>query len=307
MNDRIIQILRAIAYLLASTTLLWLVWRWFDGAQAWQRLKSAELAWLVLALVLLSLQTVGSALRWQLTATQLGTPIATSKAVGQYYVSMLCNLTLPGGVLGDAGRAWHNRQEAGLATSAAAVLLERLAGQLAMIVTLAVALAWQLRATAVSHLTWWIGIAFALGATVFMLTRLAKPVWLNRMAGWMHQAWFASQVRARQFWLTVLILAASLMSFYACAQAVGVELSASMALLVLPATLLVMALPVSVAGWGVREAGAALIWPIAGVASDAAVAASVAYGIVATISVLPGLWWLKPGLKNKAKPKPEHA
>lgn len=286
--------LKALAYLLASATLLWLVWRWFDGAQAWQRLISADLPWLLVALVLLSIQTVASALRWQLTSTQLGTPIATSNAIGQYYVSMLCNLTLPGGVLGDAGRAWHNRQEAGLATSTAAVVLERLAGQVAMIAVLAFALVWQLRATVVSHPMWWISGTLAMVLAGFIATRMPQPAGLKRVTGWIHQAWFAHDVRARQFWLTALILAASLLSFYACAQAVGVDLSASMALVVLPATLLVMALPVSVAGWGVREAGAALIWPIAGVASDAAVAASVAYGIVATASVLPGLWWLLP-------------
>ncbi|UOD51307.1 flippase-like domain-containing protein [Orrella daihaiensis] len=293
---RVAQSLRALTYLLASAILLWLVWRWFDGEQAWRRLQSAHIGWLVTAWLFLTLQTIASALRWQLTCKQLGVPMAKSIAIGQYYVSMLCNFTLPGGVLGDAGRAWHHRQAAGLAASAAAVILERLAGQLAMIVTLVLALAWQLRATVASHTMWWLGVAVMSAFIVFLGRRLPGPAWLTRLTSWIHQAWFAKEARAPQLGWTVFILVASLMSFYACAQAVGVELSGNMALLVLPATLLVMALPVSVAGWGVREAGAALIWPLAGVASDAAVAASIAYGLVATISVLPGLLWVRPKL-----------
>lgn len=291
------QGLRAAAYLAVSATLLWLVWRWFDGANAWARLQSANGYWLALALVLLSVQLITSAIRWRLTANQLAQPLTNRTAISQYYISMLCNLTLPGGMLGDAGRAWHHRTQAGLAASTGAVVLDRLAGQIAMITTLAIGLAWQLRATFSSHTGWWLGaIAAALvlmGAARFV----PQPAWVERLVKGIKQAWFAREVRLRQLGLTVLILCCSLSAFYACARAVGADLTATAALLVLPATLLVMVLPVSVAGWGLREAAAALIWPLVGVASDAAVAASVAYGIVATISALPGLWWIRPRFK----------
>lgn len=300
MNAGLIRGLRATAYVLFSATLLWLVWRWFDGAGAWTRLKTASLPWLATALVLLTIQMVASALRWRLTCAQLGLPIARQKAIGQYYVSMLCNLTLPGGVLGDAGRVWHNRGQAGLASSAAAVVLERFAGQLAMVLAFVVGLVWLLRATALTHPLWWIGAIVLIGAAYYLSPRLPRPAWLTRVTTWVSAAWFAPEVRAQQFSLTLLILICNLLAFYACAQAVGASLTAGVALLVLPATLLVMALPVSVAGWGVREAGAALIWPIAGIASDAAVAASVAYGMVATASALPGLWWIRLGAARQS-------
>lgn len=285
-------ILRTAGYWLASAVVLWLVWRGFDGAQAWQRLKVADLSWLLIAWCLLTIQLLASSLRWQLTARQLGLRIATPKAIGQYYVSMLCNLTLPGGVLGDAGRAWHNRQQTDLATSAAAVVLERVAGQLAMVLALVIALSWQLRSTVFTHPFWSIGVGLSVALFIAWAPRLPRAAWLERLIGWMHDAWFSQHARWQQLGYTSLILGANLMAFYACARAVDVPLSAGSALLVLPATLLVMALPVSVAGWGVREAGAALIWPIAGVPSDAAIAASVAYGLMATASALPGLWWL---------------
>lgn len=291
------RLFRALGYLLVSAVLLWLVWRWFDGAQALSRLKTANIYWLFLALALLTTQLITSALRWQLTATQLQLPLTKKKAIGQYYLSMLCNLTLPGGVMGDAGRAWYNRAEMGLVASAAAVMLDRLAGQLAMIVALALGLLWQGRTYLVSHGWWWLGAIAATVALFKILRQLKTPAWVRRLANLTRAAWLAPGIWQQQLALTLLILACNLLAFYACAQAVGVSLQASSALLILPATLLVMALPVSVAGWGLREAAAALIWPVAGVASDIAVAASVAYGIVATASAMPGLYWIKPSPK----------
>ena len=276
------------------------MWRWFDCAIALARLKSANPAWLLLALVLLTVQLIASALRWRLTSNQLSVPLTRVTAVSQYYVSMLCNLTLPGGMLGDAGRAWHHRTQAGLGASAAAVVLDRLAGQLAMITTLMLGLTWQLRATMTTHIQWWLVTIATIFALIVAIKYIPTPAWLKRLTNWMKLAWFAPGVWLQQLVLTLVILFCSLLAFYACAQAVGAELPAKSAIFVLPATLLVMILPVSVAGWGLREAAAALIWPIAGVASDVAVAASVAYGIVATASALPGLWWLRPRLKTTA-------
>lgn len=297
LTPRLKRVLRAATYLLVSATLLWLVWRWFDGANAMARLQSANPYWLALAWVLLSLQLIGSAMRWRLTSNQLSLPLTTTTAIGQYYVSMLCNLTLPGGMLGDAGRAWHHRTQAGLGRSAAAVVLDRMAGQVAMISTLAIGLAWQLRATLHSQTGSWLAGMAAVVLAILVGYHLPRPAWLKRLMEWFRLAWFAPGIWQRQLALTLFILACSLTAFYACAQAVGAPLNAASALLVLPATLLVMVLPVSVAGWGLREAAAALIWPMVGITSDAAVAASVAYGIMATLSALPGIWWLRPRLK----------
>ena len=53
--------------------------------------------------------------------------------------------------------------------------------------------------------------------------------------------------------------------------------------------LLVMAIPVTVAGWGVREGAAALLWPMAGMPAEQGVALSVGYGLAVLLSSLPGV------------------
>ena len=55
--------------------LLALLWQVADGAEAARRLAGADPLWLAAAFVALTLQTVLSALRWRLTAAQLGIEI----------------------------------------------------------------------------------------------------------------------------------------------------------------------------------------------------------------------------------------
>ena len=95
------------------------VWLWHaaDGAEATRRLAAADPWWLLAALAVLSLQTVLSALRWRLTAGQLGILIDRATAVREYYLSQIVNQALPGGMLGDAGRPCGARAQAGLLAS----------------------------------------------------------------------------------------------------------------------------------------------------------------------------------------------
>ena len=87
----------------------------------------------------LSVQTVLSALRWKLTARQLGIRLGAGPAIGEYYLSQVVNQSLPGGMIGDAGRAVRSRSQAGLVAAGQAVIFERLAGQIAMFATLTMA------------------------------------------------------------------------------------------------------------------------------------------------------------------------
>ena len=291
--------------ILLPLVILWLLWLWLDGPVITELLFNAQWPWLLFGLLLLIAQTVASAFRWQLTAKQLGQGIATRRAVSEYFLSMLCNLTLPGGVVGDAGRVWRGRSEVGLKRAAAAVLLDRGAGQIAMVSALMVGLtmAWFNAATGQSEQAGQ-GIGLLLACAVVIGTLLWRgPRWLRSVGKVMHLAWLTQSAWPGQLFLSLLIVSCNLGAFAACAAAVGAHLSWEQALVVLPLTLAVMVLPVSIAGWGVREATAAALWPMAAVSSELAVAASIAYGLVATTSALPGL--IVPYSKNWLEPQTE--
>jgi hypothetical protein len=56
-----------------------------------------------------------------------------------------------------------------------------------------------------------------------------------------------------------------------------------------------MLIPLTISGWGVREGAAAALFPLAGTTASEGFAASVAFGLVLLVAVLPGLLtlWLR--------------
>lgn len=104
-----------------------------DGPRVTGLLLSADPVWLVTAFVVVQFQIVLSALRWQLTASRLGQAFSTSQVISEYYIASLLNQVLPGGVTGDAARIFRNRSAGGAVAVAQGVVIERLAGQVALL------------------------------------------------------------------------------------------------------------------------------------------------------------------------------
>jgi hypothetical protein len=93
----------------------------------------------------------------------------------------------------------------------------------------------------------------------------------------------------------------SMAAAYAISIAVGADIRLVDLLAVFPWVILATALPISIAGWGVREG--AMIWGLSlvGGRSGEALALSLLYGIVTIVAALPGvLFWLapKPALRH---------
>jgi hypothetical protein len=71
-----------LAQVAIASGLLALIWRAADGPEAARSLAASDWRWLALAFVALSVQTVLSALRWQLTARQFGIALRHRRRCG---------------------------------------------------------------------------------------------------------------------------------------------------------------------------------------------------------------------------------
>jgi len=292
-------VLRAVQVVVA-VGLFVLLWNVADGAEAARRLAGANPLWLIAAFATLSLQTVLSALRWRLTAGQLGITLNRGTALREYYLSQIVNQTLPGGFLGDAGRAVRARAQAGLMASGQAVVYERLAGQIAIFLVLAVTFFVTLALP--GGLDWprWL----LPGVTVFIIGGLCVPPALYVIARVMpgkagrglvglgmglKQALAAPAVRWRQLGLSLGTALCNVAAFSFCAYAIGADFPIAAALALVPLILFAMIIPLSVSGWGLREGAAAALFPVAGAAASEGLAASIAFGLVFLVAVLPGV------------------
>jgi uncharacterized membrane protein YbhN (UPF0104 family) len=293
------RILRAARVAIAAGLLV-LLWRVADGAAALDHLAQARAGWLAAAFGALTAQTVLSALRWRLTAGQLGIGLGRRSAVREYYLSQILNQTLPGGVLGDAGRALRSRAQAGLLASGQAVVFERLAGQVALLLLFAAALAGTLVVPGGFDWPRWLltPVLVALAATgggalLLALAGARLPGRLGRALAEpgraLLRATWSPGIRARQVGLSLGTALLNVAAFAFCAAAIGVALPPPTALALVPLILFTMLIPVTVSGWGLREGAAVALLPLAGATASEGLAASVAFGLAVLAASLPGV------------------
>lgn len=283
------------------TLLLLLTTGYFlDLTELGRELGRFSLLALLAAMVVSVAQVVLSAWRWCYTARRLGLVLPMAVAVREYYLATLLNQVLPGGVLGDVNRAWRHSLDTGARlASAHAVMIERLSGQLVMIaVALGLGgwLAWY-RYGVLAALAEYGERALLLLAGLVAIVVLVASLW-QRAKRYVHalrrdlrQALLEWPALGIQIVSSAGVVTSYLAVFSLLALGAGYWTDPHMALVLMSLCsllLLVMAIPVTVAGWGVREGAAALLWPMAGLPAEQGVALSVGYGLAVLLSSLPG-------------------
>lgn len=294
------------AQALVTIGLLALLWQVADGADALDALLGVNPWWIAAALAALTLHTVLAAERWRLTAGALGLPLERRHALREYYLAQLVNSTVPGGVVGDAGRAVRSREQAGLTVAAQAVVVERFAGQVALLATMALAVAiTTLVPGGLEWPGWMLGLAAALTlGSLALVGVLLAARWLPgrvgpRVAELSRTAAIALVGRRSlppQLALSAGTTACILLAFWFCTLAVGMSLPFGAIVTLVPLILLTMLVPITISGWGLREGAAAALLPLAGATASASLAASVVFGLLGLVAVLPGLLgvWARP-------------
>ena len=298
-----------------SIALLGAVLLWVDPRAIVAEVQRFSAGWVVLALVISTLQIMLCAWRWQFTAGLIDVPLRFAYALREYYLALLVNQLLPGGVLGDAGRAHrHAAQAQSRGRAWRAVIIERASGQVAVVVlTLAALLLSPLwhAALGVSVLTAvGLGVVAALAVIIasglllrqHISHRLARlPHWCQALARDVKRGLWRRNVWPQQLFSSLVIVLSYGLVMVCAARAIGVELAVLDVLALAPVLLLAMLVPFSVAGWGLREGAAAGVWALVGLPPAQGVAVSLAYGVLVLLASLPGIW-VALSRREKAQP-----
>ena len=276
--------------LAVSVAALWLVARFVDVAAVLSRLSALSPAWVALGLAVSVLQVGVLAWRWRLTAARLGIDLPLRDAIGEYYLSILLNQLLPGGVAGDVSRAWRHARATTTGPAVRAVILERASAQVVMTMVGIVSVL----------LLPWAGVTSraAIAAAGVLLGGLALRGLVRRpesdsVAGrlWSdaRRAVLAPDAIATQLASALVVVVSYIGVFLIAARAVGIQTPLTSLLPLVAPVLMTMLVPVTIAGWGVREAAAAALWGLVGLTPEDGAAISVAYGLLVLVSSAPGL------------------
>jgi uncharacterized membrane protein YbhN (UPF0104 family) len=272
-----------------------LMWRLGTGALL-DGLRRIDTVTVLAALGIGAVTTVFSAWRWRLVAGGLGIRLPLGAAVADYYRALFLNAVLPGGILGDVHRAVrHGRSAGDLRRGVKAVVLERVAGQLALtVVGAAVLLTLPSPVRAQTRDFAPPALLAAVGALAVVLA-----VRMNRAPARRGGALRAMLRETRQGLLSrqggpgialssAVVLAGHLAMFVVAARIAGSAASAAALIPLAVLALVAMGLPLNVGGFGPREGVTAWAFGAAGLGASTGVAVAVVYGVLSLVASLPG-------------------
>ncbi len=103
---------------------------------------------------------------------------------------------------------------------------------------------------------------------------------------------------SQQVILSVVIHLFSMLAIFSIGISVGIDLPLTTYLVLIPPAILLTILPISFAGWGVREGAMIALFTLIGIDKSLVLAMSLLYGICLIVAALPGIYFLITS-KNK--------
>lgn len=291
--------------LAASGLLVALVLRGVDLGAVADLLRRAAPGLIALAVACLPLQAAAATLRWRGALRIVGADLPFPKALSIHLVGFFFSQTLPSTVGGDAVRVWRaHRAGLPLAPAARSVVLDRIAGLLTLLLIVLAGQPFFVGRLLDHGGRWTVAAVAAAGLAGFtalvVLGRLppaaARPrplAMVVRIARDARALLLSGRPAARAIGLSAVAHLLFLLAIFLIARGLGVRIDLGDCLVLVPPVLLGAALPVSIAGWGVREAGMVAALGLAGVPAEAAVTVSVVYGLCLFVwGVCGGVVWV---------------
>jgi hypothetical protein len=292
---------------LSAAIAAYLVWQ-IDIGRTLELIGGSNGLYLLGALAIFLVTTMGMAWRWQILLASKGIREPLRWLTTQYFVGNAAGQVLPTSVGGDAVRiVEHARRRPELKGEAAgAVLLERVIGAAGTLGMVAIGLVAAIgRYDDIEFLVWIELIFVALVAAGFVLLFSIRVRgwlrWLGPVAGRvrvesparslyeaMHGYRARPGVLVAVFVLTVLMQALRVLAIWLCGEAVGVDVSPLVYVIMGPLVFLVMMVPFTINGLGVREAFFVAFLGKFGVDADAAFATGFLFFAVTVAAVVPG-------------------
>lgn len=304
------RLLPFLAKAAVSILLLYLSLRSVDLGIVARRLTQIDIIWIVFVILALLAQNILLAQRWRRIAIVSGTTMPFTSALRYALIAMFFNQTLPSTVGGDAARIWLlGSRGAGWKIATYSVLVDRLVGLVALVVLVIICLPWTLsliRDPVGRIVLVVIGGGGIAGAVVFLAIGFGNWHWLDR---WWVTRHFAAAARIAWQLCTdahaaMLVMTSSLLihlltvtAAWGTAKSVGASFDFTLALFLIPPVILIATvIPVSIAGWGLREGAMIAAFAYAGLVQSDGLTISVLFGAATfVVGAIGGLVWILGG------------
>ena len=305
---------------LVSVGLLYLLFRRVDVSRLWGVARNASLGWLAFALLLYLAMLLASALRWGVLLRAQHVRLPFSFLTQSFLVATFFNNFLPSNIGGDVIRIADSAKAAGSKTLATTVvLIDRGLGVLglALIAATGATIMQRMAVGPVGPGILWAG--FGLGAIVATpallmpeaVTKLLQPLRV------FHREWVDERIEKLTYALTrfketpaalaacfagAVVVQAILVLFYvAIARSMDIPIGFAELAVIVPVSFIVQMVPLSVNGFGIREATFGFYFTRLGLPLESALVVSfVGAALIMLFSLSGGVAYLSRTARSRA-------
>jgi len=310
--DQGATLIKLIARILITALLFYLIFRSVDMKGVLEELKSIDAAFLALALLFQLLSTLVASYRWYLIMHLLGFGQTLYYYVGSYFKGTFFNQALPTSIGGDAVRVLDaGKIGKGHKEAFYGVFIDRVIGLSGLMLLNLIALiaSPDLLPSGIQMLIGLIAVAGIVGVGVLLMLRHLQ--WLTRykvtrmfhhISGRLALVFHTIRSTAAQTGLSLVIHFLTMASVFSVGKSLGMELPFLTFLVLVPPALLLTVIPVSLAGWGVRESAMIGLFLLlkSGVPEKTTVLSmSLVYGLLLIVVSIPGLYFYVTGHRHR--------
>ena len=270
-------------------------------------LKNVDITMIIYAMILLTIQVFIATIRWQFVLKCQKIMLDYKNTLQILWSGLFFNQAMPSSVGGDVIRGYYlKKQGITLGRATLGVLMDRLFGMVGLVVVVVVSLPllFELINDPVARsgvLFIAFGVSLALLFIFFTDKLPGNFSHLRVIRGFYSLSQDGRRCIAEHYngliilAISILIHLISVISVMIMAVGLGINVEWSGFLLIIPLVTLMMVIPISIAGWGVREGAMVVGFGYLGVASEAALALSILYGLLMLVVAIPGgiVWMLK--------------
>ena len=300
MNKKIAILLKVIV----SLGLITLLVNQVDFNKIVNILKNVDITMIIYALILLIIQVFIATTRWQSVLKCQKIMLDYKNTLQILWSGLFFNQAMPSSVGGDVIRGYYlKKQGMTLGRATIGVLMDRLFGMigLVLLVLASLPLLFELvddpiARTGVLFIA--VGISLAL-LFIFFTDKLPGNFSHFKII----KGLYSLSREGRHcisngviiLLISILIHLISVIVVMIIATGLGINVEWSGFLLIIPLVTLMMVVPISIAGWGVREGVMVVGFGYLGVVPEAALALSILYGLLMLVVALPGgaIWMFK--------------
>lgn len=298
MKAKLFLVLKIVVSLLS----LLLVVRTSDLSSVASILSGIQPSFVLVALAVFWIAQVVSSLRCVYIANELGQELKLSTSVHAHFIGLWFNQVLPTSLGGDVLKVVVLTRIMGISMAIRTAILDRFSGLFILILAIVVTLPFYFIIIPPAQSTLLHGLTMlsigALVATVLVvwsaarLKRYLPPMsLLSKIVVLLSDIWLFHRSRAlwRQLWTSTIVHLNGIAAYGLLGLALGFDVNVLVFVLIVPLVFVVALIPVSFAGWGVREAGAIWLFGLVGISRENALVLSVAYGSMLLLAGFPGL------------------